>query len=223
VSDFGNFGTNWKAAKKNSIEFCKVAKELGLKATCFLTDGNLPYQEYIGRKEALVGLHKIFTGQADNKLVEHNRQCFLMAKSTLNINRVEQPSEKTLADIFAKNLTAQGASFSAFEEIANNLDREHAYKVYANSDGFLNLNLQGLRNTLVKFQNHSKTNSCVFPDPCGVILRSRPDSYFKKGECLATYRITNKNSRDIQEDLNLNFRIGPKSIFKARFEEVQIG
>ena len=57
VAPHGNFGSDWKTARKNAKQFCRVAKLLNIRAVCVLTDGTSPYQPFIGRGESLVALH----------------------------------------------------------------------------------------------------------------------------------------------------------------------
>src|SRR6185503_4646328 len=54
VSQFGNFGATWSLAKANARQFCEVASTLDISASCFLTDGSVPYQPFIGRGESLI-------------------------------------------------------------------------------------------------------------------------------------------------------------------------
>ena len=64
VSPYGNFGTDWVSAVENARLFVKTATLVGIEASPVLTDGQYPYQPYLGRSETLVALDDLFDGQS---------------------------------------------------------------------------------------------------------------------------------------------------------------
>jgi thymidine phosphorylase len=54
VAAHGNFGDEFAAARLNAQRYISVARVLGLRPSCALTDASQPYQPYLGRGEALL-------------------------------------------------------------------------------------------------------------------------------------------------------------------------
>lgn len=187
VSSFGNFGTSWNEAKQNANRFCDVASILGISAVCFLTDGSIPYQPYIGRGESLVALADIFQTEDYRELTSHLNVCYAIARGTSDFHG-PRPSANELMSHFESNLLSQGARLDAFFERADIIEANHRFTVTASEHGFLNIGLEALRRILVSSQKVLLSDANRFPDPVGVILRSAHGAYVRKGDVIATVR-----------------------------------
>jgi pyrimidine-nucleoside phosphorylase len=75
VAPHGNFGADSEQAAANARVFCRVAKLVGIEATCFLTDGAVPQQPYLGRGEAILALSLLLGGRAETWLQSHAATC----------------------------------------------------------------------------------------------------------------------------------------------------
>ncbi len=187
VSSFGNFGTTNGEAIKNANKFNEVAINLGIKSKCFITNGNIPQQPYIGRGESILALNKIFNNASDYLLADHLNKCVRMALILINEpNHVIENLIVCLQNEFIENIKSQHGDFNHFNELAEKTEREHLFKILAENSGFLNINLEYIRNTITDIQNQLKTMQ--FPDPCGVILKHPFGSLINKGDVIATYR-----------------------------------
>lgn len=189
VAPQGNFGSSWDEAKAYAQKFIRTAKLLGIKATCFLTNGMVPYQPYIGRREALTALNHVLEDSCDEWLQKHVMTCFAMAKTVTNTDKtIDCLSHENLKQVFSAHLQAQGTDYERFLARVNEVRSFARETIYANRDGFIIVDLLSLRNGIVKAQNKFSTSHLFFPDPMGIILLKNTGDYVKKGEPIATVR-----------------------------------
>lgn len=108
VADYGNFGYSFEMAERNAIRFIAVAKEVGIKAKCFLNDFSIVQQPYIGRGESLLALLMIFENNMDDLLKRHLNNCIGMALEVLPREAImkKQITTENLYRNFEKNLEA---------------------------------------------------------------------------------------------------------------------
>ncbi len=185
VAPHGNFGRNMEEATKNAEQFCEVASQLGITATCFLTDASVPYQPYIGKKEALLAISHILTGQDNPWLNRHYAQCERMARET--VQSTFSPSRVQMKEAFIANITAQNGSEAGFWELSEQAAIDHRYAIEATSDGYPSYDLDGIRSVLVA-QQKATTPPDQFADPIGIILKVDTQEPVVKGSVLATVR-----------------------------------
>ncbi len=220
VAPFGNFGRTWDQAKDNARRFCRVADRVGIAATCFLTDASAPYQPYIGRGESLVAISKVLEDNRCAELESHLDLCYAIARSTAETD-VERPGRERLGMSFADNLSAQGASMRAFEEKVEATLASHQYILTASTNGFVDVEIGGLRNILVSTQELFVSKSLPFPDPVGVILKASSGSYVRNGDAIATVRAPRSVWPEIHNKLRQIIKTNPVPKTTRSFEEVR--
>jgi thymidine phosphorylase len=191
VAPHGNFGADWASAASNARLFIETARRLGIKAFPVLTDGRFPYQPYIGRREALIALGRLFSGTASAWLNGHFRTCQLLALACT-------PEEKrpVLAGVrgeelrphFDQNLFDQGADPGDFDRVVETTKAQHVYCVLATKPGFVNYSLEEIRRAMVKWQQCPETAESPFPDPVGIILSREQATWVNVGDPIATFR-----------------------------------
>lgn len=216
VSNFSNFGTNWPDAKLNAGRFNRIASLAGIKSTCFLTNGNMPQQPYIGRGEAILALNCLFTNKMDDLLKSHANICLKMA-SLVSEKKVENLHSEQIKDIFFDNILAQGGSRHAFEKVAYNTGKAHMYSVKAVQSGYLNIDLEDIRNAIVNVQKQVKHD---FSDPCGIILQSTSNEYLNKGDVICTFRCADEYFVNFENSLKGAFKFVEEPIIYNEFEEI---
>lgn len=217
VSSFGNFGKTWDEARENGTRFNRIASILGIESKCFLTNGEIPQQAYIGRGESILALYRIFTRSTDDYLFEHLEQCFFMANSICADKSENRFSIDDIREAFNENIKTQGGSISAFEKIAQNIDSLHRYNIYANEDGIITIDLQKIRKSILNI--HSKSDQ-KFPDNCGLILKVKPNTYLRSGEIICTFRCEDKFKDLFENDLNHVFSVSSNKLHVNNFEEI---
>jgi len=189
VGPHGNFGGSYFEAESNAHLFNKVAKLVGIKATCILTDARHPYQPWIGRGESLVALHELFSGKANALLRSHSLQCWRMALFSTNYNKkIPPPNDSNLKNIFKDNLAAQGSSLSAFEGRVEEIYKSLKLEILANMSGRVVIRQDLLRSILVESQKRYPS-STGFSDPSGVQLLVDSGEYVEKDAPLAFVRL----------------------------------
>lgn len=186
VGPHGNFGRTIEHARENARMFNSVARMVGLNSGCYLTDASSVYQPFIGRGEALVALDSIFSDQASLWLTEHLRSCWEMTE-TLQTG-VPFPDGRTLRNLFAENLTAQGSNIRSFDLRVEQIRESTKSTVRASSSGFLTLGIKMLRHVLVQAQAIHTTRDTVFSDPCGIELLCRPGQQVEIDQPVARVR-----------------------------------
>ena len=197
VATHGNFGSDMPAARENAELFCRVASALKIDATCILTDASRPYQPYIGRGEALLALFRLFSGDADHWLKRHADHCSWMASATVGL----PPSPVTVDHIyeaFASNVKAQGGSIAGFEDAAHKVADSRRYTVTAPKSGFPTVNLERLRQVIVRRQKKADGDG-TYPDPAGVILLVEDTQLVSVGEPIMTVRVETMTNRFLSE------------------------
>lgn len=219
VSPWGNFGHSWREARLNAKRFCAVASVLGISSVCFLTNASVPYQPYFGRGESLVALGAIFDGTPPVELKNHLDLCYAIARGTVG-DFGPRPTEATLRVHFEENLRAQGTSIEAFSQKVKEIKRLHEYALKAVNDGFLDIDIEALRQTLVAAQKTLSVPADIFADPVGLIFRRSPGEYLLKGETVATVRSI-RYSRQLESDLSAAFVTRRTPEQEGFFEEVR--
>jgi pyrimidine-nucleoside phosphorylase len=223
VGPAGNFGTTWDEARSNSERFSRIASMLNMKAVCFLTDGKLPFQPFIGRGEGILALSTLLIGEPNSWLKQHARVCFTMAKATLGIEEPVFPDTADLLRVFQNNLTAQGANFSQFVDHAIMIQSAAHRMVVAPTSGFLEINLNLLREVIVStndIEDGNTQNPLRFPDRIGVTLQALPNAFVLRGEPIAKVRCNPDLPTDRWLDIEHAFSINSRGNEKAAFEQV---
>ena len=186
VWDSGNFGHCYDAARQNAIRFCRVAKILGIRAKCVLTDASRPYQPFLGRGESLLALDQILYGAPDQWLQGHADDCFRMARLTI-ASPMPHPHPVVLRTIFQSLLTAQHSSYTRFRARINNLLSMPTAILHSPAPGYLAINLQHARHVLVANQLVDQ-HTTRFPDPIGIRILAAPDSRIPPGTPIVAVR-----------------------------------
>jgi len=217
VSSFGNFGKTWDEARQNGVRFNKIANLAGIQSKCFLTNGNSPQQPYIGRGESILALQKIFTGNFDIYLEKHLEHCFSMANSISIHKSSNGYSLNSLSDAFFENIRIQEGLISSFTQIAETVNEQHKYYIYARENGVLSIDMEKIRKAILNIQ--SKSND-LFPDNCGLVLKVTPNKYIDKGEIICTYRCEDQYKAVFESDLKGSFGMTLKTIDLNDFEEI---
>tara|TARA_R110001606_G_scaffold199398_2_gene347097 strand:+ start:6538 stop:7707 length:1170 start_codon:yes stop_codon:yes gene_type:complete len=184
VGRHGNFGASFSEARVNARTYMDVAKRLGLRPICILTDASVPYQPYVGRGEAIWALSKIFRGEAERWLLAHHEQCAFMADEISG--KAGSKDIGKLWEIFAINCRYQGGQANSIHQIADHISLQHTNFVVSPSSGFCRYDLANLRHLLVAAQ--SKGGSNQYPDTAGVRLLIEPGRRVSKGEPIMSWR-----------------------------------
>lgn len=202
VADYGNFGHSFEMAESNADRFIAVAKEVGIKAKCFLNDFSIVQQPYIGRGESLLALRMIFENNMDDLLKRHLNNCIGMALEVPPREAItrKQITTENLYRNFRINLEAQGSTIEKFNRKAREIQKEHNNIIKSTGNGFLYIDIKMLRDIIVKYQNVFNTDS-LFPDPCGVILLRNSNDYIVNEESILTYRAKGEFIKEFENDL----------------------
>jgi pyrimidine-nucleoside phosphorylase len=185
VASFTNFGT-WDTARANGHRFISVAAQLGISATCLLTDCSVPNQGHLGRGESLNALKIIFDGDATGDLLSHMRLCHRMAEGCLR--QSIDTSVGRLYEIFCSHLEQQGATREGFEGKVHKIRSEPKVTIEATSEGFIEVDLDSIRRILTAYQVNHKTENDPFPDPCGIVVVVNSGSAVCRGDIVAEVR-----------------------------------
>jgi thymidine phosphorylase len=191
VAPYGNFGGSWADAEANAVMFVRAAHLRCVEAYPVLTDGQFPYQPYIGRREALIALEDIFEDSATAWLQNHLSMCRAVALACVpSAGRpsIAAASSAELRRVFESNLIAQGSSPAEFNRMNGETRAAHRTVLHARFDGFVDYSLDGIRRALVTAQM-AVASEAEFPDPAGVILLKTPGSWVRRGEPVATLRL----------------------------------
>jgi len=218
VSKFGNLGKNWSESKKHALRFNRIASLAGIESKCFLTNGDHPQQNYIGRGEALLALSKIFDESGDHSLNKHYLQCLSMASSISSKKNSNPPSASDLKRIFLDNVTTQQGISDSFMEKAYATEKDHLYEICAPESGFLLIDVYVIRDTIVEMNIPQINNP--FPDNCGIILKRNFNDYINKGDVICTFRCDKPLITAFLEKIAKAFSIMPFLQSTNDFEEV---
>lgn len=213
VAHHGNFGRSMAEAEENAKMFARAAALVGIAGRPVLTDGSVPYQPYVGRKEALAALVDVFSGTADSWLREHVETCRRLSIAAAPADReplIQAAEAGDLCHAFMENLAAQGAEEEAFGEAVRKAHGGARLEILADGDGRVSVSLEAVRRCLVTAQATGPNKEVAFPDPAGVILLKRPGDVALKGEALATVRVDSESMVGWLKQ-NLSAAIGVKS------------
>jgi pyrimidine-nucleoside phosphorylase len=189
VAPHGNFGADWETARNNAAQFNRVAKLLGIRGVCVLTDGTRPYQPFLGRGESIWALHMLLEETPCQSLAAHDNLCFRIA-SAIGLKRAEsRPPIAILRKCFREHLEAQGTDYENFARVAASIRRAPRFDVAIRRGGFVTVDLGMLRTLLVQIQNDTRPDS-KFPDPCGVVFRVQNGTYVWPGDTVASVRVS---------------------------------
>lgn|SRR5882724_1414167 len=186
VAPHTNFGSTWDEARENSHRFIRVARILGISATCLLTDATLPYQPFIGRGESLIALARIFSAQQTEDLADHLAFCTEMANFCLNTSVTPRPEE--LERVFRHHLEQQGTNWTSFTRKIKQVESQPTAILTAEADGYFSVDLDRVRQALVSRQEAAKSSGEQFPDPCGITLLVPSGASVRKGDILLQVR-----------------------------------
>lgn len=212
VAPFANFGRTFNEARANAKKFCSVAQILDIQAVCFLTNGSVPYQPYIGRGESLVALSDLLSDTGSPELNRHLDLCYAIASGTAGFEAI-RPTTAQLRLHFSNNLDAQGASIDRFFEKAQLIKNMHQFELTAPDHGFLIIDILRLRGVLIRHQKNLASEADPFADPVGVIVRASHQTYLSKGDLIATVRTPTALWPIVQAELAEALRI---SIYDPR-------
>lgn len=217
VSAFGNFGNNWEDARENAVRFNRIANMCGIRAKSFLTYGGIPQQPYIGRGEAILALRQIFENKISTSLKKHIEYCLSMAVSISRYSEKEIQSLTSIEKAFFENISVQGGSIDSFYKIATQTEIRHIYSIRAKKCGFLQIDMEGIRNCIVAIQKKYKEH---FADPCGIILNAMADDYICPGDEICSFRCDKIHYAEFEGSLNRCFEIQPTMPNSNNFEEI---
>jgi pyrimidine-nucleoside phosphorylase len=191
VAPHGNLGGTFADARQSAKMFCSAARAAGIGAVALLTDARTPYQPFIGRGEALLGMKLVFERRSDTWLSEHDDRCRLMAAHVASLatgTSLDPPNASSIATIFAANIKAQGSSTDAFEAKVHAVAEAPRRDLTASREGFLSVDIAALRAAFSAgpIETESETR---FPDKLGAILRVKPGAYVRRGDLLASLRV----------------------------------
>ncbi len=193
VSPFGNFGVNWDECRYFARKYNRIAKQFGIKSICFLSNATAPYQQYIGRGEALIALHKIMNTSEDPWLGEHNMYCLNIAQKMTNEQYI--PTTESLKEAFSQNLIFQGSNYEFFEEAVAKVAEQPYREITALTSGYIVYSLPEIRRYLVCRQKMDEHVS-KYPDPSGIVLLHRQGAYVEGGQPVLLIR----NSLPLMEE-----------------------
>lgn len=220
VSRFGNFGMNWHDAKNNAKRFIEVSSLVDIEAKCFLTNGNIPFQPYIGRGESLLALKKIFEGKTIPSLENHLEECYAMSSSVANDSISSTIDYQELFQNFRENVEVQGGSFDSFIRITKNVEDAHNCEIIADRYGYLSVDLETIRQIIVDCQNRIFSKNIPFPDPCGIIIKKQAGEFVDKNEVICTYRCKNSLHDFVTKNLDNAFIISSRKEIPYKFQEI---
>ncbi|MEN6549587.1 MAG: hypothetical protein ABFE07_26375 [Armatimonadia bacterium] len=227
VAPHGNFGHTFPEAAEHALTFCRVAALIDRHAVCFLSDASRPYQPFIGRGEALAALWSLFSGNASEWLRSHDDTCYAMVRRLHTLAGGNAPGGRpgvdALCSVFADNLQAQGSSYERFAEYAESVMACQKYEITSPQDGFVSINLDSIRETLVRLQDTAAGADARFADPCGIILARNTGTYARKGELLATLRSPLACAPETTRAVVSALAVGDETISDCHFQEVRCG
>ena len=181
VSAIGNFGKNWNDCIANAKKYNSIASHFVSNSICFLSDANNPYQEFIGRGEALEALYEIIEGTKSDLLLKHNYYCKEIAKHMVQGNKKSDTMD--LKSALSDNLSMQGSNYSNFLRAVEVVKTQPCKMIKAVSSGYIYYNLCDIRKYLVSRQISTVgAQSLIYPDPSGIKLLKKPGEFVYAGE-----------------------------------------
>jgi thymidine phosphorylase len=218
TASHGNFGSDFTEARDAARTFCAAAAVSGKLAVAILTDARFPFQPFVGRGESLLALRKLFEGRADPWLVEHDERCRLMAAHLTVLRGPTAVSGSEIEEAFFENIEAQGSSKEAFDEKTDFIENVSRRDLLADRDGFVQIRMSELRDVFVE-ANSKGADQNIFPDGLGVILRTKPASYVRRGDLLASIRTEDAVWKILGERLTKCFSISDLLDYAPGVEE----
>lgn len=192
VAPHGNFGANLDDARLNARRYNAVGELLGLRPVCALTDATCPYQPFIGRGEALVGLAEVLAGRARGWLAEYQLLCQRMADAVAGAiwtDTTDAVQPAALREAHDEMLTVHGVEVTSFDERVEEVRVAPRTIVRAMQAGVVAYDLGKLRNLLVARQQAEAVHSAdAVPDPAGVILEAPGGVEVEVGAALMSIR-----------------------------------
>ena len=216
AAKFGNFGQTFDECLENAEKFCKVAACFQIAAKCTVSDATIPYQPYIGRREALIAIYNLLYGQPNEWLLDHNNFCMRLCDELIQLTHLDGCNNLSLPNArsaFESNLSFQGASIEKFMDFISAECRKTV--VYSTRAGLISYNLDAIRNAIVDAQNVISLNDCtnVYPDPVGVELLVEPGRYVEKEEPVLVIRY--RTNKDYKIDTTTLFSINNENVTMA--------
>lgn len=192
----GNFGADHSAAVTNAKRYCQVADLLGLRGVCFITDGTLIQQPYLGRGEALLALSLLIEGREDDWLGQHVRECEKWCGTLVDQVR---PSRQAVARAILDNISAQGGDAVSLHRRAAMVASGHQRTVAATGAGTVDFNPGALRQAIISARRPDSAGT--FDDSAGLILLARPGSAVGHGQPLISVRCEDAVSAQLLGDV----------------------
>lgn len=216
-SRIGNFGHSWAECSINAERYNRIAKQLNLNSICFVTDGNNPYQRYIGRGESLLALKSIIEGNDDTWLQDHKDMCEAMAINMIKRDGgIYQGPGVNINQCFENNLESQGSSMADFYTAIDRIKEQQYIEVCSSKEGYVVFDLKEIREHIVNEQK-SRSNSSLYPDPCGVTLLVNSGEYVSAGTPILKFR---RIDDMVNSDVSRMFTIQNESAHKTHRMEV---
>ena len=195
VSPWGNMGTNWDDAKNNAQIFIKIAKRFNIDAICFLTNGENPYQPYIGRSAALYAMNDILNKTNDKRLAIHYELCRKMSAILLK-NHEWNPEYSELINVLERHLFCQGSCIDNFYKEIKHYKKLPVKEIRSRGTGVLRIDLQAIRNVVTKVQKKEDSSNSKFSDLINIELCVECNSNVINNDVIAII----KYSRDIEAE-----------------------
>lgn len=200
VAKHGNFGSTREQAHDSAGLYCEVAALLGLKPIVAITNGEVPYQPFIGRGEALTALSMLLDDDSSNPwLARHAQLCYELASTIAGaaplVGSGHHLSGVGLANAMTANLEAQGSSLSSLKSRIADVGNQQVHLVRAESDGFVHYNLESIRNWVLNSTARERDQAVFgrsvppsYPDVAGATLLFPPWERVTRGESLVALR-----------------------------------
>lgn len=189
VAQHGNFGSIRDEVVANARRYCSVARAVGLVPITFLTDGSQPYQPYIGRSEALLGLTELLEGTGSEWLAGHGAECAAMVRAITDLAedcRTKEP--ESAREAFSRNLAAQGADISALSDKLDHMPKQPRVTLIARKSGFVKYSLSGIRNLLTSLNRAATGAANPYPDDFGIELCAPAGTFVSRGDGVLSLR-----------------------------------
>lgn len=211
IGPHGNFGRTFDEARANARLFCEAASAVGLRAIAFISNAAGPAQPFVGRGEALRALAIALSVQADRDewLLDHVDECRQMASAVLDlVDRNHRAfTEQTPLAAFENHLTAQGSSLALFERRVAANAAEPTILFQSRHAGPLVINLEKIREILVRLQAGDQTGA-EFADPAGMRFLAKPGDEIFEGSPLAQIRCPSEQQQWIIRELASALTVG---------------
>lgn len=200
VAKHGNFGSTMEQAHASAGLYCEVAALLGLKPIVAITNGEVPYQPYIGRGEALTALSMLLNNESSNPwLAQHAQFCYELASTLAKAAPLNGSGHHLsglgLANAMTANLEAQGSSLSSMRSRVAEVGNQQVHLVRAESAGFAHYDLESIRNWVLNSTARERDRTVLgrsvppsYPDVAGATLLVPPWERVTRGESLVSLR-----------------------------------